>query len=83
MSILEVKDLKKSFGKTEVLKGVSFTLEEGEVLEVLTPFSLTSSPNLLSNYQEIKCYMPESRGEKPQKGMKEEQEERNRLVWEI
>ncbi len=35
MSILEVKDLKKSFGKTEVLKGVSFTLEEGEVLSII------------------------------------------------
>lgn len=35
MSILEVKDLKKNFGKTEVLKGVSFTLEEGEVLSII------------------------------------------------
>ncbi len=35
MSILEVRDLKKSFGKTEVLKGVSFTLEEGEVLSII------------------------------------------------
>ncbi len=35
MSILEVKDLKKSFGKTEVLKGVSFKLEEGEVLSII------------------------------------------------
>jgi polar amino acid transport system ATP-binding protein len=35
MSILEVKDLKKSFGKTEVLKGVSFTLDEGEVLSII------------------------------------------------
>lgn len=35
MSILEVKDLKKSFGKTEVLKGVSFNLEEGEVLSII------------------------------------------------
>lgn len=35
MSVLEVKDLKKSFGKTEVLKGVSFTLEEGEVLSII------------------------------------------------
>ena len=35
MSILEVKDLKKSFGKTEVLKGVSFSLEEGEVLSII------------------------------------------------
>ena len=35
MSILEVKDIKKNFGKTEVLKGVSFTLEEGEVLSII------------------------------------------------
>ena len=35
MSVLEVRDLKKSFGKTEVLKGVSFTLEEGEVLSII------------------------------------------------
>lgn len=35
MSILEVKDLKKSFGKTEVLKGVSFDLNEGEVLSII------------------------------------------------
>ena len=35
MSILEVRDIKKNFGKTEVLKGVSFTLEEGEVLSII------------------------------------------------
>lgn len=35
MSVLEVKDLRKSFGKTRVLKGVSFTLEEGEVLSII------------------------------------------------
>ncbi|MBQ8740400.1 MAG: amino acid ABC transporter ATP-binding protein [Clostridia bacterium] len=35
MSFLEVKDIKKSFGKTEVLKGVSFNLEKGEVLSIL------------------------------------------------
>lgn len=35
MSVLEVKDLMKSFGKTRVLKGVSFTLEEGEVLSII------------------------------------------------
>jgi polar amino acid transport system ATP-binding protein len=35
MSVLEVKDLKKSFGKTEVLKGVSFTLDEGDVLSII------------------------------------------------
>ena len=35
MSILEVKNLKKSFGKTEVLKGIDFSLEKGEVLSII------------------------------------------------
>ena len=35
MSVLEVRDLKKSFGKTEVLKGVTFSLDEGEVLSII------------------------------------------------
>ncbi len=35
MAILEVTDLKKSFGKTEVLKGISFSLEKGGVLSVI------------------------------------------------
>lgn len=35
MSILEVKNIHKSFGKTEVLKGVSFNMNEGEVLSII------------------------------------------------
>ena len=35
MSILEVKNIKKSFGKTEVLKGISFSLNKGEVLSII------------------------------------------------
>ena len=35
MSVLEVKNIKKSFGKTEVLKGISFSLEQGEVLSII------------------------------------------------
>ena len=35
MAILEVKNLRKSFGKTEVLKGIDFSMEEGSILAVL------------------------------------------------
>ncbi len=35
MSILEVCNIRKSFGKTEVLKDISFTLEKGEVLSII------------------------------------------------
>ena len=33
--VLEVKNIKKAFGKTEVLKGVSFSLEKGQVLAII------------------------------------------------
>ena len=35
MPILQVNNLKKSFGKTQVLKGVSFCLEKGQVLAII------------------------------------------------
>lgn len=35
MSVLEVKNIKKSFGKTEVLKDISFSLEKGKVLSII------------------------------------------------
>ena len=35
MPILEVKNLAKSFGKTEVLKEISFSVEKGEVLSII------------------------------------------------
>ncbi len=35
MAILEVRNLEKSFGKTQVLKGISFNLDEGDVLSVI------------------------------------------------
>ena len=35
MTILEVKNLKKAFGSTDVLKGVSFSLEQGQVLAII------------------------------------------------
>ena len=33
--ILEVKNIKKDYGKTQVLKGVSFSLEKGQVLAII------------------------------------------------
>lgn len=35
MSLLEVRNLKKSFGKLEVLKDISFDLEKGEVIAII------------------------------------------------
>lgn len=35
MPVLEVNGIKKSFGKTEVLKGISFSLNKGEVLSII------------------------------------------------
>ena len=35
MAILEVNNLRKSFGSVEVLKGVSFSLEQGQVLAII------------------------------------------------
>ena len=35
MTVLEVKNLKKGFGATDVLKGVSFSLEQGQVMAII------------------------------------------------
>ena len=35
MALLEVKNIQKNFGKTQVLKGVSFSLEKGQVLAII------------------------------------------------
>ncbi len=35
MAILEVNELKKSFGKNEVLKGISLSLDEGQVMSII------------------------------------------------
>ncbi len=35
MSVLTVNNIQKKFGKTEVLKGISFSLEKGEVLAII------------------------------------------------
>ena len=35
MAFLQVENIQKAFGATEVLKGIDFTLEEGEVLSII------------------------------------------------
>lgn len=35
MAVLDVKNIKKGFGEADVLKGVSFSLEEGQVLAII------------------------------------------------
>ena len=35
MALLEVQNIKKNFGKTEVLKGIDLSLEEGQVLAII------------------------------------------------
>jgi ABC-2 type transport system ATP-binding protein len=37
MAILEVKNLKKTFKKSEIIKGLSFDMKEGEILGILGP----------------------------------------------
>ena len=46
MAILEVNNLKKSFGSVDVLKGVSFSLEQGQVLAIIGS-SGSGKPTLL------------------------------------
>ena len=42
MSLLEVKNLKKSFGDNVVLKDISFNVEKGEVFPLLGHLDLVS-----------------------------------------
>ena len=35
MALLEIRNIKKNFGKTQVLKGIDFSLERGEVLSII------------------------------------------------
>lgn len=35
MAILEVKNIRKSFGKSDVLKGINFSMEKGDVLSII------------------------------------------------
>ena len=56
MAMIEITDLRKSFGANEVLKGVSFAVERGQVVVVLGPSGSGKSTllrciNLLEDWQ--------------------------------
>ena len=35
MSLLKVENIRKNFGKTEVLKGIDFAMDKGDVVSVI------------------------------------------------
>jgi len=35
--ILEINDVRKFFGRKEILRGINFSVEEGEIISVLGP----------------------------------------------
>ena len=35
--IIDVKDLKKSFGDLQIIKGISFSVHKGQVLSIIGP----------------------------------------------
>ena len=37
MKLLEMKNIKKSFGDLEVIKDISLSVEEGEILSIIGP----------------------------------------------
>ena len=37
MSMLEIKNISKSFGKAEVLKDISFSVEKGQAVSIIGP----------------------------------------------
>lgn len=52
---LEVKSLKKVFGETEVLHGISFTVESGKALGLLGRNGAGKADLKLRNAYEINC----------------------------
>ncbi len=54
MSVIEVEDLRKSYGDVEAVKRLSFSVEEGEILAVLGPNGAgkTTTVEILEGYRE-------------------------------
>ncbi|UDY34518.1 ABC transporter ATP-binding protein [Dermatobacter hominis] len=53
MSVIEVEDLQKSYGDVEAVRGLSFSVEEGEILAVLGPNGAgkTTTVEILEGYR--------------------------------
>ena len=53
MSALSVRDLRKSYGDVEALRGVSFSVEQGEVFGLLGPNGAgkTTTVEILEGYR--------------------------------
>ncbi len=54
MSVIEVEGLRKAYGDVEAVKGLSFSVEEGEILAVLGPNGAgkTTTVEILEGYRE-------------------------------
>ena len=50
MQVITVKDLHKSFGKLEILKGINIEIAKGEVVVVIGPSGSGKAPFTLSQF---------------------------------
>ncbi len=52
-TILELKDVKKNYGKKEILKGINLAVQEGEIISVLGPSGCGNSTllNIIAGIQ--------------------------------
>ena len=56
MSLVELADIRKRFGAVEVLKGISLTLEKGEIVATLGDMTGLSHP-MVTSMREHKGYL--------------------------
>ena len=66
--ILEINDVRKFFGRKEILRGINFSVEEGEIISVLGPSGCGKSGFSgfcpLASYESKGKYFVRAEGEK-------------------